>query len=55
MCNGSLVETKKHIQNVRNWVNYRTKSKKLNNSKRQIEQGLVELHIELQNNASTNK
>ena len=45
MCNGSLVKTRKHVQ----------KSEKLNNSKRQIEQWFVELHTELQNNASTNK
>ena len=32
ICNDSLVKTWWHIQNVRNWVNYRTKSQ-LNNSK----------------------
>ena len=33
ICNGSFVKTRRHVQNVRNWVNYRTKSQKLNNSK----------------------
>ena len=27
ICNGSLIKTRKHVQNVRNWVNYRTKIK----------------------------
>ena len=37
ICNNSLLKTRRHVKNivknVRNWVNYKTKSQKLNNSK----------------------
>ena len=31
--NGSFVKTRRHVQHVRNWINYRTKRRKLSNSK----------------------
>ena len=55
--NGSLVKTRRHVQQVRNWVNYRTKKSKTKQFLMQIEQSLVELHIPQYTlpNASTNK